>query len=1315
VVIDGGSTTDGEKLIIDGIPTLVGAVPTGGYEVVVNGDEQVSGTLTVNAFSATTLEADNGYFHNLGGYVPGTPINLVDDIYGSYAAPAAYDVAGTGVSSHMNNVIIGNTTPVAAWFTTLNSSGNTALATGAGSTTAIGTTSGGNVTVSVNSGTTNLMLDGIATDLLPQTLLTLNASNQVRQTPMSGTADQGVIFNTINSKYELGGATNTDVPFYSNRYINAADNTLNITDNGGANLAAFDGGTDEIDLNNVTDGNTNIGNAGTVSIQGTTDINTSGTALTSVGAGGDQQWLAVNGTATTWTTPANQGVLPTNPLPSLSDYEAVVNGDEEVTGTIYTANLAAGNIWATLMSAPAIAFNTATSYSPNTSMTFNTSSTTTPTITVNGPSASGVYAEQVNGGAAAGSNGVQITGGVGGGGVGLNIDPFGTGIAVLAGTTGETLNGGTTGLKIGNITAPTTGETITTSTGDGLDITSGGNNSISANKLITTLTNVNTGGASGVSTGTTGLYQIGGSTVLSNPGTQNILVGVSASSAGSENTVVGFDAAAGAGSENTLVGDQANSFGFTGNTSIGYESVTDGADGVAVGTFSFTEGDGIALGYEAEGYGLNAMALGFGADAGASNATAIGNGADVFTANEIQLGNTSVTLVNTTGNLTTSGGENITGTGAGGAANINLAGTGNTFIGNTGNTTTIAGPTNINTADASTTTIGETGADVSTTVINVGNTGSLTLNNIPSTTTNTNFLTLSGTNSGTVSSDPLSNFIQGSNGVWVNIVGGVATAQFSNAAGTGTGGPDVAFQSARYINTAAFSLNITDNNAGTVFATFNGNNDAINLNTGTAGNTLIGNTGNVTINGATNSITATTANTIVGTTTINQSANFNTSIATGTSTGTVTVGNVANSTAITLDGLTTANPPSPGAGATNTVTISNSPDGAGTWSLKASSALTDANNSQGILGSATSVAANSAVAGQFNATGVGATNTSLVLNASGVSTTGNIGSNTTVSSASPSNTGAKITVSGSGTQNTGEDISTTGASSTGVKVEANAVTGISIEGSNGTGGNGATANAIQINNLSSNSNGLAITLNNNGGLGVSSTTSINLNMVNGIAGSNRGLRIQNLANSTDHGIDIGMTNGVGIDFSTLSSGTGIQVDALGSATGMHIEGTSAGTGVSVDGATGTGTALLISAGTNTQSTGISVGGVTGNGSDSYSSVNGSAVNVTSGEVRNSAPVQTIQTTASNQFAGRVLWTAADVLAGSATISNNLAQADNPANSGTGSTIIITFDGNGGPTPLVSYICQVQQVNNGNFVVTCSSPNPGYINYIIINH
>jgi hypothetical protein len=155
-----------------------------------------------------------------------------------------------------------------------------------------------------------------------------------------------------------------------------------------------------------------------------------------------------------------------------------------------------------------------------------------------------------------------------------------------------------------------------------------------------------------------GTYQIGGSTVLTNVGTQNIFVGVgagSANGAGTLNTALGYNASVGTGNlAATAIGDGATANGNN-TTALGEGANANFNGATALGVASALAPNAIAIGYGATSNGAAAIAIGFSTTANDNNSIAIGNNINLFGSNLIQLGNASVTQVITYGGIRAAG------------------------------------------------------------------------------------------------------------------------------------------------------------------------------------------------------------------------------------------------------------------------------------------------------------------------------------------------------------------------------------------------------------------------------------------------------------------------------------------------------------------------------------------------------------------------------------------------------------------------------------------------------------------------------------
>jgi hypothetical protein len=226
---------------------------------------------------------------------------------------------------------------------------------------------------------------------------------------------------------------------------------------------------------------------------------------------------------------------------------------------------------------------------------------------------------------------------------------------------------------------------------------------INTNKFTVTESNGNTtmaGTGTAAHFNSTNDYQIGGTTVLSNPGNATVAVGFGAgvnntpgsNSAGTHNVFMGYNAANhnAAGNDNTFMGYNAGVSNVNGYANVfvgsksGQANSGDGSGGnTYVGYAAGMNGQGndnTGIGQNAGLTNVNGVAntfLGSKSDASASNlifSSAIGYGAVVTSSYTMQLGSTNLQLVNTSAGITaggsitagtgltvTTGGANITG------------------------------------------------------------------------------------------------------------------------------------------------------------------------------------------------------------------------------------------------------------------------------------------------------------------------------------------------------------------------------------------------------------------------------------------------------------------------------------------------------------------------------------------------------------------------------------------------------------------------------------------------------------------------------
>jgi len=307
----------GASFTVSGVGAIVGAsVQDNGLT---NGD--------VVFYNGSLLSTNNNFTWAAGtfGVVGTTNLTGATNINTSGAGATSI---GTGASG---TVAIGNTTggttvtgalTVNAGLTStnlgltnsgaFNTSGGAANidVTSANATTIGELVNGSTTTINVGSTGTGLTLGGITNNSATNIFLTQDGAGKVWTNSLSNFI-QGI--NGVLVTYAGGVATaqlasssgtavgGTTVAFQSDRYLNAAANTLHIVNNAPADIATFNGNTSAIGINNTSGGSTAIGNTGTVTINGSTNtiaattannvtgvtnINTTTANATNIGAGG---------------------------------------------------------------------------------------------------------------------------------------------------------------------------------------------------------------------------------------------------------------------------------------------------------------------------------------------------------------------------------------------------------------------------------------------------------------------------------------------------------------------------------------------------------------------------------------------------------------------------------------------------------------------------------------------------------------------------------------------------------------------------------------------------------------------------------------------------------------------------------------------------------------------------------------------------------------------------------------------------------------------------------------------------------------------
>ena len=1298
-----------------------------------------TGSMITNDGNPAAAKTATGLTVNANGTGAGTDVGLAVTA-GNGTTTATGETINMATQASGTGLMIGNaptnsTDPQIAITATGSNTNATAASSGAASITNIGTPAAATTA-------TGLIVNANGTGAGADVGLTVTSTNAGTGSGTGATIDAkttGVAIGSVTApttgETVVAGTTGETI----NMTTNATAGTTGLTiGNGATNTTNPQVAITGTGVN--ANGSVNASGAANISNRGQTALNqySTGLWLTSVGVPGaapanaENVGLALNVTG-------NNAAAPIAPLTSQ-------NIDILGTNSNWWITSGGAAVFSVSMFSPDIHFNTAEAYTSGNSMVFGGTGNSNPVITIGSianPVGSTQYAEQINVPTNA-AGGIQITGtSLPSAANGINMQTMGASTGVnYAGTTGTGGNFVLSGAGLGVSARVNGASAYTGAAGSAAIVGLQNSNGTLPSAGVIGLNGVTTTSVDGAGAGVVGETNFSNDAGVvgtnSTSGTQGIgVIGLSQTATTSRAGVAGFYSSGATTSNYGVLGTTTNNFpttsivnaavlGFSGNANTPGVAADNEAVG-GTGLLALANGGGNVTGVSVKTTG----AAGFTGSVPNSTGIAVDVTAGSTTGLYIKGAGGASSYVPSTGTgiyvdpvtegivavASTTGAEFMPQTnGSGTGLNLGTAtgpfgwAVGETIVaattGETINMTTAGSGTGLSIGQTTAPQIAIQGAGSNQTnsfltdyAANVSNTATATAGDEATSMLlqSTSVSAVTGTNvglqlnvSGANTNAPANNLdIRGTNGSWS--VDNVGDGTFASL-----GAPNIRFNNAQaFTSPGTMTLDGTRSGANKSVAAID------NVSTGSAYGL---------------SITGPTATTSGGGIDIEAGA---VGVGTGLVVGLGPTAPLAPQVAIAATGTNSG----PGTGGAAFITNSaTSNGGAGSFATALalqSSTATGTGTDAGLVISTTAGATNNtgAIISTSGATGIN-TGTSTTV---GGNSTSNIGSQTTITGTTTGSTvnsvtnvgnvGENITVSGSvAGSNIGSMIRASGNGSIGLDIlgggSGTPATGIVVDASSTTMGNG-----VAITNLSTGANGLAVTLNTNN---PNNTSSINLNMADGTGGSNKGLRIQNVTNVTDHGIDIGMTNGEGIDFSTTSGGIGINWDALGSTTG-----------ISITGATGTGTAVLITAaGTNTSTTGISVGGT--NGTGGYSSTNGSAVNVTAGEVRNSTTVQPSNATASNQFAGRVVYNptgAAQVVDGVSfpsnapggvmTIQNNLAQGDLAGAPGTGSSVMVTYDAIGASP--VTYMTMVQSVTNGSFTITCSSPVVGYINYIIINH
>ena len=174
--------------------------------------------------------------------------------------------AGTGVGTNNGFGTGANTTNIIGSTTATNTIiGNTNINTTASGLTTIGNQSSTTSSTIIAAGTgpsANIVLLNVKPDV-PNSFLGLDVNNNVRQVLANSLAQEGLMWQ--NGAIRLGGVNATINPLLQPRYVNLAAQPLYFTNAGLTNMVEFNGG------------------ANSVTVEATTNINTTGGLITTIG------------------------------------------------------------------------------------------------------------------------------------------------------------------------------------------------------------------------------------------------------------------------------------------------------------------------------------------------------------------------------------------------------------------------------------------------------------------------------------------------------------------------------------------------------------------------------------------------------------------------------------------------------------------------------------------------------------------------------------------------------------------------------------------------------------------------------------------------------------------------------------------------------------------------------------------------------------------------------------------------------------------------------------------------------------------------
>ncbi|MBZ0193877.1 MAG: hypothetical protein K8G78_02150 [Deltaproteobacteria bacterium] len=907
-------TSPGELTFNDGTNTLFN-LATG---VVNIGSTGTTNTIlgTTNADGNTTINDNAGAFTTNIGTTGTTGAVTVGN-----ASNTVSILGGT-------NTVTGTTNTV---------TGTTNINTGGSAATTIGNATGGQVTLAVNPGTTNLVFNGIVQAVPTGTdhLLWIQSSagNEVRRTNIGGLVDEGLQYD--NGKIRLG-ANAVDVnPIVSSRTATiGTGGTLTFSTTGGSNTMLVLNNNGNVGISTVGAGTTTIGNgsAGAISVTGgstigltagttfdvtsaTTNINTGAGNVNIGNAGGTNTILGttnadgnttindgVNAFTTNIGTGGNTGAVTVG---NTGNTVSILGGTNTITGT--TNTVTGTTIINTTGSATTTIGNTtsggAVGIAANADITIDPGATSNDLVLNNiqvlAPVQDLLWIDASNNVRRASFTATADEG------TSFSSGAYRMGSLVAGSGPGGNPIVSNRFVNVGS------GGTLSFTTAAGTDrmlvLNNNGNVEISTvGAGTTTIGSATAGAISAQSASTIGLTAGTDATITA---ANNVNLTATTQDVNITSTVANVDVASATTNINTGTGNVNIGNGSGTNTVLGTTNIN------ATGTAATTIGNASAGAFKAQSNTTVDVLAGTNLNVSATNTA-------TYTAPTTNISSTTTNISSTATNINT----------VGGSVNIGNAASTNTMVGTTNaitaTTNTIGGNTNINTAGSGATNIGNTtvgggviiqgngvnglrllgngsaGGDNSI-VIDPGQIGGtpydVVMNNIASSASGTTVLTLTGANE--VRQTSL-------NGVaW--LLGGNTVADNNQTIGTNSN-HDFNIETngiTRWTVPAAGGLTQGADNSQ---VTFTGNVDATNgldvttadLTVGGSNFTVAPGTGNTTIAGTlgVTGLSTLGATTVVGAANINASGTAVTNVGTG-STGAVTIGNSANT--VSMGAVTT--------------------------------------------------------------------------------------------------------------------------------------------------------------------------------------------------------------------------------------------------------------------------------------------------------------------------------------------------------------------------------------------------------------------------